>query len=115
MACRTDAPAKCEMRSICSFVSGRMLVCGIGSMKLFVLRRAILTSGVVFIRDNAQPHNADVTEQLQKQFKRDVSDQQAYNPDLGTCDFYLISELKNRKSGQNFLRNEEIQSNDPSI
>ncbi|GBM68106.1 hypothetical protein AVEN_173092-1 [Araneus ventricosus] len=54
-----------------------------------------LTSGVVFIRDNARPHSAVVTQQLLENFKWDVSDHPAYIPDLATSDFHLFSELKN--------------------
>ncbi|GBM11542.1 hypothetical protein AVEN_240676-1 [Araneus ventricosus] len=75
------------------------------------LRRAILTSGVVLIHDNARIHSAVVTQQLLEQFKCDVYDHTAYCPDLSTSDFQLLPELKNRLGGQSFQKNEEIQSN----
>ncbi|GBM25953.1 Histone-lysine N-methyltransferase SETMAR [Araneus ventricosus] len=73
-------------------------------------RRAILTSGDVFIHDNARPHSAIVTQQLLEQFKWDVCDHPAYSPDLATSDFHLFPELKNSLGGQSFQKNEEIQS-----
>ncbi|GBL91736.1 hypothetical protein AVEN_71375-1 [Araneus ventricosus] len=75
------------------------------------LRRAILTSGVVLIHDNAHPHSSVVTQQLLEQFKRDVSDHPVYSPDLATSDFHLFPELKNSLGGQSFQKIEEIQSN----
>ncbi|GBM78952.1 hypothetical protein AVEN_167657-1 [Araneus ventricosus] len=54
-------------------------------------RRAILTSGVVLIHDNARPHNAFVTQKLLEQFKWDA----LYSPDLARSDFHLFPELKN--------------------
>ncbi|GBM54639.1 hypothetical protein AVEN_214614-1 [Araneus ventricosus] len=58
------------------------------------LRRAILSSGVVLIHDNARPHIAVVTHPLE-QFKWGVSDHQAYSPDLATSDFRFFPELEN--------------------
>ncbi|GBN30163.1 hypothetical protein AVEN_213964-1 [Araneus ventricosus] len=46
-----------------------------------------------------------------EQFKWDASDHPAYSPGLATSDFHLLTELKNRLGGQNFQKNEEIQSN----
>ncbi|GBM67595.1 hypothetical protein AVEN_44744-1 [Araneus ventricosus] len=73
--------------------------------------RAILTSELVVIHDNASPHSAVVTQQLLKQIKGDVSDHPAYSPDLTTSDFHLFPALKNWLGGQSFQKNEEIQSN----
>ncbi|GBN34175.1 hypothetical protein AVEN_75105-1 [Araneus ventricosus] len=75
------------------------------------MRRAILTSGDVFIRDNTRPHSAVVTQQLLLQFKWDASDLPTYSPDLATSDFHIFPESKNWLGGQSFLKNEEIQSN----
>ncbi|GBN67951.1 hypothetical protein AVEN_53103-1 [Araneus ventricosus] len=75
------------------------------------LRRAILTSRVVLIRENTRSHNAIVTQQLLEQFKWGVSDHPAYSPDLATRDFHLFPELKNWLGGQSFQKNGEIQSN----
>ncbi|GBM68052.1 hypothetical protein AVEN_222852-1, partial [Araneus ventricosus] len=74
-------------------------------------RRAILTSGVVLIHDNARPQNAVVTQQLLEQFKWNVSDHLANSPDLVTSDFHLFPELKNLVVGQCFQKNEKIQNN----
>ncbi|GBO29775.1 hypothetical protein AVEN_130956-1 [Araneus ventricosus] len=59
------------------------------------LQRAILIFGVVLNHDNARTHTDVVTQQFLKKFKRDVSDQPAYSPDLATSDFHLFPELKN--------------------
>ncbi|GBM87350.1 hypothetical protein AVEN_181532-1 [Araneus ventricosus] len=72
------------------------------------LRRAILTSGVVLIRDNSHPQTAVVIQQLLAQFKWDHP---AYSPDLATSDFHLFPKLKYWLRGQDFQKNEEIQSN----
>ncbi|GBO30601.1 hypothetical protein AVEN_176716-1 [Araneus ventricosus] len=74
------------------------------------LQRSILTSGVIFIRDNACPYSAVVTQQLLEHFKWDVSDHPAHSPNLTTSDFHLFPELKNQLGGQSFQKNEEIQS-----
>ncbi|GBN55108.1 hypothetical protein AVEN_74469-1 [Araneus ventricosus] len=67
-------------------------------------RRAILTSGVVIVHDNAIPINAVVTQQLLEQFKWDESDHPEYNPDIVTSDFHLFPELKNWLGGQSFQK-----------
>ncbi|GBL97727.1 hypothetical protein AVEN_248668-1 [Araneus ventricosus] len=59
------------------------------------LRRAILTSEVVLIHDNACSLNAVVTRQLLEQFKWDVSNHPAYSPNIVTSDFHFFPELKN--------------------
>ncbi|GBM27360.1 hypothetical protein AVEN_120948-1 [Araneus ventricosus] len=74
------------------------------------LRRSILTSEVVFICDNALPHNAVGTQKLLELFKWVVSDHSAYSPDLTTSDLHLFDELKNCLGGQSFQKDEDIQS-----
>ncbi|GBM04748.1 hypothetical protein AVEN_20193-1 [Araneus ventricosus] len=74
------------------------------------LRRAILTSGVVLIHDNARPHSAVVTQQLLEKFRWDVSEYPAYSAHLAMSDFHPFPELKNWIGGQSFQKNEEIQS-----
>ncbi|GBL84764.1 hypothetical protein AVEN_93807-1 [Araneus ventricosus] len=54
------------------------------------LRRAILTSGLVLIHDNARPHDAAVTQYLLDQFKWDVSDYPMHRSDLATCHFHIF-------------------------
>ncbi|GBN22071.1 hypothetical protein AVEN_170092-1 [Araneus ventricosus] len=82
----------------------------VSSQTLRRLRRALLTSGVVVIHDNARPHSASITQQLLDQFKWNLSDHPAYSPDLATSDFHLCSEFWNWLGGQSFQKNEEIQS-----
>ncbi|GBL84201.1 hypothetical protein AVEN_118601-1 [Araneus ventricosus] len=72
------------------------------------LQRAILTSGVVLIHDNALQHNAVITQQRLEQFKWDVSVHSEYCPDLATSDFHLFPELKNWLRSQSFQKHEEI-------
>ncbi|GBL86554.1 hypothetical protein AVEN_194811-1 [Araneus ventricosus] len=74
------------------------------------VRRTILTSGVVLIRDNINPHSTVVTQQLLQQFKWDVSDHPGYSPNLATGDFHVFPELQNWLGGQSFQKNEQIQS-----
>ncbi|GBM05713.1 hypothetical protein AVEN_175557-1 [Araneus ventricosus] len=83
----------------------------VNSKTLRQLRRAILTSRVVLIHDNALPHSAVVTQQLLELFKWAVSDHPAYSSDITTSDFHLFFELKNWIGGQIFQNNEELQSN----
>ncbi|GBM81588.1 hypothetical protein AVEN_82172-1 [Araneus ventricosus] len=90
---------------------GKTINAAVSCQTLRRLRRVILTSGVVIIDDNARPPNAVVTQQLLKQFKWDVSDHSAYNPELATSDIHLFRELKNCLEAQSFQKNEEIQSN----
>ncbi|GBM67740.1 hypothetical protein AVEN_29671-1 [Araneus ventricosus] len=70
-----------------------------------------MTSGVVFIHENSRLYNAVLTQQHLQQLKWDASDHPEYSPDLATSDFHLFPELKNKLGGQNFQKNEEIQSN----
>ncbi|GBM08242.1 hypothetical protein AVEN_82929-1 [Araneus ventricosus] len=79
MTSRIDAPTKCELRSVVRFlqaegwfVENDQCCCLFQTLRR--MRRAILTSGVVFIHDNARPHSAVVTQKLLKQFKWNVSD-----------------------------------------
>ncbi|GBM68109.1 hypothetical protein AVEN_173094-1 [Araneus ventricosus] len=112
MVGRIDAPTKCELCSVILFLQteGKKTINAAVSCQTSQLRSAILTSGVVSIRDNARPHSAVVTQQLLVQFKWDVSVHQAYTPDLATSDFYLFPELRNSLESQSFQKNEEIQS-----
>ncbi|GBM89378.1 hypothetical protein AVEN_168844-1 [Araneus ventricosus] len=68
------------------------------------LRRAIMTSGVVFVPGNVYPHSALLTQQLLDQFKWDVSDQQTWSPDLAMSDFHLFTELNNFLGSQSFQK-----------
>ncbi|GBN72157.1 hypothetical protein AVEN_231660-1 [Araneus ventricosus] len=58
------------------------------------LRRAILTSGVVLIYDNARSHYAVVTQQLQEHLNGTCLIAR-HSPDLVPSDFHLFPELKN--------------------
>ncbi|GBM41101.1 hypothetical protein AVEN_63296-1 [Araneus ventricosus] len=74
------------------------------------LLRAILTSEVFLIHDNARSHSAVVTQHFLEQFKWEMY-VGTYNPDLGNSDFHPFPELKNWVVGQSFQKKEEIQSN----
>ncbi|GBL82672.1 hypothetical protein AVEN_263741-1 [Araneus ventricosus] len=78
MASRTDAPAKCKLRSVIRvlqaegwFLENDQCSCFLSRFKR--LRRDILTSGVVLNHDNSRSYSAVVTQQLLEQFKCDVS------------------------------------------
>ncbi|GBM24481.1 hypothetical protein AVEN_92995-1 [Araneus ventricosus] len=116
MADRTDATAKSELSSVIYFLKQKIglwktINASVSCQTLRRLRRTILISGVVFIHENVRPCNAVLTQQRLEQFKWVAYDHPAYSPDLATCDFHLFPELKNKIGGQNFQKNEEIQSN----
>ncbi|GBN76235.1 hypothetical protein AVEN_76866-1 [Araneus ventricosus] len=69
MAGRIDAPAKNEFRSVFLFFKQKVdlrktIIATVYCKTLRQLRRAILTSGVVFIHDNACPQSAVLTQQF---------------------------------------------------
>ncbi|GBL91197.1 hypothetical protein AVEN_195095-1 [Araneus ventricosus] len=115
MAGRIDAPAKCELRSVIRFLlAGGWFVekinAAVSSQTSRRLRRAILTSGMAPIHEDARPHSADVTQQLLEQFKWGVFDHPTFGPDLVTSDFHLFLQLENWLGSQSSQKNEEIQS-----
>ncbi|GBM92833.1 hypothetical protein AVEN_222033-1 [Araneus ventricosus] len=104
MAGRIYAPAKCELRNVIRFIQAevvlwKMINAAISCHTSRQLRRAILTSGVVFNRDNIRHHSAAVTQQVLEQFEWEVSDHSVYSPDLATSDFHFFPELKNWLGG----------------
>lgn len=49
-------------------------------------RRSLLTSGIVFLHDNARPRSAQRTHDLLGKFKWDVFNHPPYSPDLAPSD-----------------------------
>ncbi|GBM97265.1 hypothetical protein AVEN_75793-1 [Araneus ventricosus] len=73
MARRTDAPDNSELRSVIRFLKQKVglwktINTVVSRQTLRRLRIAILTSGVVLIRDNARPHRAMTAETNEKSF-----------------------------------------------
>ncbi|GBO15857.1 hypothetical protein AVEN_129227-1 [Araneus ventricosus] len=100
MASRTDAPAKCDLRSVFRFLQAEGLLTANDHCSCFL--SDLTTTAKIhsdfwsfLIHDNAHPHSAVVTQQLLEQFKWDESVQPSYSPDLATSDFHLLTELKN--------------------
>ncbi|GBM38582.1 hypothetical protein AVEN_71688-1 [Araneus ventricosus] len=82
MAGRINTPAKCVFRSTIRFlqadgwlVENDRCSCLLSDFTT----KSIMASRVIFIHDNARPHNALVTQQLLKQFKWNVSDHPVYS------------------------------------
>lgn len=74
-------------------------------------RRGLLTSGIVFVHDNARPHTARVTTTLLDSFRWEQFCHPPYSPDLAPSDFHLFSHLKKFLAGQHFASDDEIKVN----
>jgi hypothetical protein len=57
--------------------------------------RGMLTSGLVFLYDNAHPHTATCTQALLKHFNWELSGHPPYSPDFVLSDYHLFTYLKN--------------------
>lgn len=57
-------------------------------------RRGMLSSGIVLIHDNTQPHTAVVPQKLLRQFRWEVFNYPAYSPNLAPNDFHLFWEWR---------------------
>jgi transposase len=68
----------------------------------------MLTSGVMFLHDNASPHKAARTRPLLEHFNWELSDHPPYSPDLTPSDYHLFNYLKNWFRSQRFNNNEEL-------
>jgi [histone H3]-lysine36 N-dimethyltransferase SETMAR len=71
-------------------------------------RRGLLSSGVVFLHDNARPHAAQKTKDLLGQFKWDVFSHPPYSPDLAPSDYFLFMHMKKWLGSQRFEDDEEL-------
>lgn len=71
-------------------------------------RRGMLTSGIVFLHDNARPHSAQVTQVLLGQFQWDVFKHPPYSPDLAPSDYHLFMHMKKWLGSQRFDDDEEL-------
>ena len=72
-------------------------------------RRDLLSSGIVLLHNNAQPHNTAVTHVTLQKFKRNVY-HPLHGPELASCDFHLVMHLKNGLSAHRFINNAELKS-----
>jgi histone-lysine N-methyltransferase SETMAR len=68
----------------------------------------MLTSGVVFLHDNARPHTDNHTQALLAYFNRELFDHPSYSPDLAPSDYHLLTYLKNWLGSQHFNNNAEL-------
>lgn len=73
-------------------------------------RRGLLTSGVVFVHDNARPHTAQRTTELLEKFKWDVFVHPPYSPDLAPSDFHLFPYMKRWLASQRFTSDVALQN-----
>lgn len=71
-------------------------------------RRGMLTSGIVFLHDNARPHSARRTTALLESFKWDVFNHPPYSPDLAPSDYHLFMHMKKWLGSQRFDDDEEL-------
>lgn len=71
-------------------------------------RRGLLSSGVIFLHDNARPHSAQKTKALLEQFKWDIFSHPPYSPDLAPSDFHLFMHLKKWLGSQRFEDDGEL-------
>jgi hypothetical protein len=65
----------------------------------------MLTSGVVFLHDNALPYTAAHTRSLLEHFNSDLFYHHVYSPELAPNDYYLFTYLKNWLRSQSFKNN----------
>lgn len=71
-------------------------------------RRGMLSSGIVFLHDNARPHTARSTVHLIEKFGWDVFDHPPYSPDLAPSDYHLFLLLKQWLQSQRFENDDEL-------
>jgi transposase len=73
-------------------------------------RRGMLTSGVVFLCDNARPHTSTAARAraLLKHFNWELFDQPPYSRDLASSDYNLFTYLENWLLSQHFNNNEKL-------
>ncbi|GBM70174.1 Mariner Mos1 transposase [Araneus ventricosus] len=74
-------------------------------------RRGLLTSGIMFVHDNARPHTALITTTLLDSFGWEQFCDPPYSPDLAPSDFHLFSHLKKCLDDQQFASDGEIKVN----
>jgi hypothetical protein len=55
------------------------------------------SKGILFLQDNAAPHNAAITHQKLTDLHFEVPKTLAYSPDFAPSDYYLFPNLKGRK------------------
>jgi hypothetical protein len=68
----------------------------------------MLTSGVVFLHDNAHPHTDPHTQALLEYFNWELFNHPSYSPDIAPSDYHLFTYLKNWLGSQSFSNNEEL-------
>ena len=74
-------------------------------------RRGMLSSGIVFLHDNARPHTAAQTQDLLRKFKWEVFKHPPYSPDLAPSDFHLFTQMKLWLAGWRFMSDGELKAN----
>jgi histone-lysine N-methyltransferase SETMAR len=106
---KIDNPADCEVRSVIRFLNAQnVLVVGFmpqdttinaESLRrlryaIQIRRRGLLSSGVMFLHDNACPHATARMQAMLQEFGWEVFEHPAYSPDLAPSDFHLFPKLK---------------------
>ncbi len=86
------------------------------SKSLFNLRTSIknkrpglLSRGVVFLRDNAQPHVATLAQSFLEDFHWDVLPHSPYSPHFAHSNFELFAKLKPALGGIRFHSDAEVE------
>jgi hypothetical protein len=121
---KIDNPADCEVRSVIRFFNAQNVLlvefmpqgttinaepyCAALRYDIQNRRRGLLSSGVMFLHDNACPHAAARTQAMLQEFGWEVFEYPAYSPDLALRDFHLFPKLKEFLGGRRFKSDEEV-------
>ncbi|KAJ4435147.1 hypothetical protein ANN_23723 [Periplaneta americana] len=73
-------------------------------------RRGMLSSGVIFLHDNARPHTARHIATKLQEFNWEVLDHRPYSPDLAHSDYHLFMHMKTWLSTKRFDDDEELKT-----
>lgn len=71
-------------------------------------RRGKLTSGVLYLQDNAPAHTSHIATAAIRLAGFDLLDHPAYSPDLAPSDFHLFPKLKKDIRGKHYESNSEV-------
>jgi histone-lysine N-methyltransferase SETMAR len=73
-------------------------------------RRGVLSSGVLFLHDNARPHTAARTRQLLEQLQWEFFEHPSYSHNLAPSDFHLFLHLKRFLAAERFSSNDDVKT-----
>ena len=72
-------------------------------------RPGILSDGIIFLRDNARPHTANLVRDKLQRFGWETRQHPSYIPDRFPCDFHIFGDVKKDIRGRRFHSDEEVQ------